>query len=310
MLALTFWFIYNRIFTTKNLDEIVSYFHKHLTSSDSIWMPVLALVLVFANWAIETAKWRYLILKIEDLSFWLAFKAVISGVTVSVFTPNRIGEYAGRVIYIKTADRIEATLITVISSVGQLIITLLVGALALLFFVQDYYTESVDDWVFYIGLQLYVVLFFLLILAFVNTPILTIILSRVKFLWSRFRKYIQVFSYYKQRDLAWVLTLSFVRFGIFSLQYFLLLNYFGVEVSFFEGIVLIPVYLITLTAIPTITLAELGVREVVSITVFSVVSDNEIGMVATAFAIWLINLAVPAIIGTIFVLQTRIFKSN
>jgi hypothetical protein len=110
--------------------------------------------------------------------------------------------------------------------------------------------------------------------------------------------------------LTWVLILSLIRFSVFSLQYFLLLNYFGVDITITQAIVLIPVYLITLTAIPTITLAELGVREVVSITVFSMVSDNEIGMVATAFAIWLINLAIPAIVGTIFVLQTRIFKTN
>lgn len=310
MLALTFWFIYNRIFTTKNLNEIVNYFSEHLSSKENLWMPILAGLLVFANWALETTKWRYLILKIENLSFYQAFKAVISGVTVSVFTPNRIGEYAGRVIYIKTADRIEATLITVISSLGQLIITMLVGALALLFFVKDYYTDSVNEWTFYIGLQLYAILFFLMILAFVNTSILTIILSRIRYLRLRFRKYIQVFSYYRQRDLSWVLILSFTRFFVFSLQYFLLLNYFGVDISLSEAFVLIPVYLITLTAIPTITLAELGVREVVSITVFSVVSDNEIGMVATAFAIWLINLAIPAIVGTIFVLQTRIFRTN
>ena len=310
MLALTFWFIYNRIFTTKNLDEIVDYFQKHLSSKENLWMPILAVLLVFANWAIETAKWRFLILKIENISFARAFKAVISGVTVSVFTPNRIGEYAGRVIYIKTADRIEATLITVISSLGQLVITLLVGALALLFFVKDYYSETVNDWTFYIGLQLYAVLFFLMILAFVNTSVLTIILSRIRFLRLRFKKYIQVFAYYRQRDLSLVLFLSFTRFLVFSIQYFLLLNYFGVEISLGEAVVLIPVYLITLTAIPTITLAELGVREVVSITVFSVISGNEIGMVATVFAIWLINLAVPAILGTLFVLQTRIFRTN
>lgn len=310
MLALTFWFIYNRIFTTKNLQEIVQYFEVHLSKFDSLWMPILAVILVITNWSIETVKWRYLILKIENISFFQAFKAVVSGVTVSVFTPNRIGEYAGRVIYIKTADRIEATLITVISSLGQLIITLLVGALAFLFYVKQYHVGSMNDWTFYVGLQLYIVFFVLVILTFINTPVLTIVLSRVKFLWSRFKKYIQVFSYYKQRDLIWVLTLSFGRFLIFSLQYYLLLNYFGVDISVLQAGILIPVYLITLTAIPTITLAELGVREVVAITIFSVISDNEIGMVATTFAIWLINLAAPAIVGTFFVLQTRIFKTT
>lgn len=310
MLVLTFWFIYNRILATKNIDEIIQYFNSHLSDSNSFWLVIIACSLVLLNWSIETIKWRFLIFKIEKISFFRAFKAVISGVTVSVFTPNRIGEYAGRVIYIQKADRIEATLITVVSSVSQLVITLLVGALASLFYLKGYYSDTIHPWMFYVGLQLYVVFFALIVLAFINTSFLTIILSRIKFLWSRFKKYIQVFSYFNQRDLLWVLTLSFLRFIIFTTQYYLLFLFFDVDLSFGQAVVLIPVYLITLTAIPTITLAELGIREVVALTIFTMVSTNELGMIATTFAIWVINLAVPAAVGTIFVLQTRIFKNS
>ena len=310
MLVLTFWFIYDRIFSTQNLQEISDYFKSHLTQSHNLWMFVLAVLLMFANWGLETAKWRYLILKIENISFLRAVKAVLSGVTVSVFTPNRIGEYAGRVVYINKADRIKAALITVISSLGQLTVTLLVGALAFLFYLEKYHNESIGSLSIYIGVQLYIVFFVLVLLAFINTSVLTIILSRIKFLASRFQKYIEVFSYYSQTDLSVVLGLSIVRFMVFSTQYYLLLLFFDVDISFTEALVLIPVYFITLTAIPTITLAELGVREVVAITVFSAISTNEIGMVSTSFAIWLINLAIPAIAGVFFVLRARLFKTD
>lgn len=310
MLILTFWFIYNRIFTTQNLDEIITYFEEVLTAPFAIVYLSIALLLVIVNWGIEAMKWRYLILKIERLSFFTAFRAVISGVTISVFTPNRIGEYAGRVVYIKKGDRISATLITVISSLSQLTITLLVGTLGTLFYFWYFFPESADKWVFQLGVQLYILFAALLILAFVNTPLLTIMLSKVKFMWARFKKYIKVFSFYRKRDLIWVLTLSFLRFIIFSLQYFLLFRFFQVDITVVESIILVPVYLISLTAIPTITLAELGVREVLVLTIFQGVTTNEIGLVSTTFCIWLINLALPAILGTIFVLQTRLFKSE
>jgi uncharacterized membrane protein YbhN (UPF0104 family) len=310
MLVLTFWFIYDRIFSTKDLQEISDYFESHLNQGDKLWMFVLAILLMAVNWGLETYKWRYLILKIENISFLRAVKAILSGVTVSVFTPNRIGEYAGRVVYINKGDRIKAALITVISSFGQLTITLLVGALAFLFYLQAYHSETIGSLSIYIAVQLYIVFFVLVLLTFINTSVLTIILSRIKFLATRFQKYIEVFSYYSQTDLLVILVLSLARFIVFSLQYYLLLVFFEVDINLVQAIILIPVYFITLTAIPTITLAELGVREVVAITVFSAISTNEIGMVSTSFAIWVINLAIPAILGVFFVLRARLFKES
>ena len=310
MLVLTFWFIYDRIFSTKDLQEISDYFESHLNQGDKIWMFILAILLMTVNWGLETYKWRYLILKIENISFLRAVKAILSGVTVSVFTPNRIGEYAGRVVYINKGDRIKAALITVISSFGQLTVTLLVGALAFLFYLQAYHSETIGSLSIYIAVQLYIVFFVLVLLTFINTSVLTIILSRIKFLATRFQKYIEVFSYYSQADLLLVLLLSSVRFMVFSTQYYLLLLFFEVDITLLQAIILIPVYFITLTAIPTITLAELGVREVVAITVFSAISTNVIGMVSTSFAIWVINLAIPAILGVFFVLRARLFKDS
>lgn len=308
MLVLTFWFIYDRIFSTKNIEEISQYFESHVLSGSKLWMLLLAIGLMLANWGLETYKWRGLILKIENIGFLQAFKAVLSGVTVSVFTPNRIGEYAGRVVYINEGDRIKAALITVISSVSQLIITLLVGAFCLLFYFESYQLDVVGNLSIYIGVQLYVVFFVLTILTFINTSFLSIILSRIKFLNDRFKKYIEVFSYYSQGDLIKVLGISLLRFLVFSVQYYLLLAFFDVDIGLLQACILIPVYFITLTAIPTITLAELGVREVVSITIFSAVSTNEIGMVSTSFTIWVINLAIPAIVGVVFVLRAKLFK--
>ena len=310
MLALTFGFIYHRIFTTQNLDEIVQYFELHLALNSKLTLLGGAILLMFANWSIETYKWRYLILRIEKISFIRAFKAVLSGVTVSVFTPNRIGEYAGRVVYINKGDRIKAALVTVISSFSQLLITLLVGSFCLLFYFHNYKPDVMGSLSIYIGVQLYIVFFVLSILTFINSSVFSVLLSRIKFLEKRFHKYIEVFSYYSQFDLIKVLGLSFLRYVVFSIQYYLLLLFFDVDITTIQAITLIPVYFITLTAIPTISLAELGVREVVAITVFSIVSSNEIGLVSTSFTIWVINLAIPALIGVIFVLKSRLFKAS
>ena len=65
---------------------------------------IIALILVPVNWGIETFKWKYLIKKIEYISFSKAFKSILSGVTIGIFTPNRMGEFAGRIFYLESDE--------------------------------------------------------------------------------------------------------------------------------------------------------------------------------------------------------------
>src|SRR5688572_25018804 len=61
-----------------------------------IWNLIATILLMFVNWSIETIKWKLAVEKIQRISFFTAFRAVLSGVTFSVTTPNRVGEYFGR----------------------------------------------------------------------------------------------------------------------------------------------------------------------------------------------------------------------
>lgn len=309
VLAATFWFIWDRLRTTDNLDHIVLVVQNSFYSPKKLMLLLIVIGLMICNWAIETFKWRFLIDKIEHLSFITALKGVLSGVTVSLFTPNRIGEYAGRVVYIQQADRFQGALITVISSLSQLLVTLLVGALGVIVYLFEFQQTHFGKIEFYIAVQFYVIFSGVLLVIFLNSSVITLLLSRITFLRVRFQKYISVFSFYNVKELGFALLLSFARYLIFSLQYYLVLQFFEVDISALESLILIPVYFIALTAIPTITLAELGVREVVSLSVFALVSTNEFGIVATSFLIWSINLAIPALAGAILVFRAKIFKN-
>ncbi len=307
-MAFALWYIYDKIITNNDLYDIRVYFEKVFAARQKRWMLYLAFLLLWVNWGIEAVKWRYLVEKIERMSFFRSFLAILAGSTVTVFTPNRIGEYAGRVMYIRRADRIEAALITVIGSVAQFVITTITGSFAVLFFLSVYRHPTVSKLSFYIGLNIFVVMTIVLIGAFINTPLLTLMLSRIKRLYSRFKKYVDVFSYYDHSELINVLLMSSGRYIIFSLQYWLVLSFYGVNIGFGEALVFIPVYFLALTFIPTIALAELGVREAVSVALFSMVSGNELGIVSASFTIWLINLAFPALLGMVSVLRVKLIK--
>jgi hypothetical protein len=65
-----------------------------------------------------------------------------------------------------------------------------------------------------------------------------------------------------------------------------------------------------LAIVPTIALAELGFRGKVSLLLFGLLSSNHIGIIATAAGIWIINLILPAIAGSIFILGLRFFRNK
>ena len=94
---------------------------------------IVITLMMFLNWFLEALKWRFLISKIEKISISRSFRAIFSGITVSAFTPNRVGEYGGRVFCLEKSDRLQAVLVTVIGSIGQLVTTIFFGSIGLLF---------------------------------------------------------------------------------------------------------------------------------------------------------------------------------
>src|SRR5947207_14164574 len=104
---------------------------KQSVQSTEIWDLVMVVFLMLLNWSIEAMKWRLAIQEIQPLGFLKAFRAVLSGVSFSVNTPNRIGEYLGRVLYVDEGNRLKAVSLAIASSMSQLIITLFFGMMGL-----------------------------------------------------------------------------------------------------------------------------------------------------------------------------------
>jgi hypothetical protein len=98
------------------------------------WKIIVAVLLMFVNWAIEALKWQNLIQPLQKMSFWNAYKATFAGASFAANTPNRMGEYFGRMIYIDEGKRLQSIPLTVTGSFSQLLITLSFGCIGLSFF--------------------------------------------------------------------------------------------------------------------------------------------------------------------------------
>lgn len=311
IVVLAFWFIYKQIFVK---EENVSIRHGLL---DFINLPVdyrlltVAVLLMPLNWSLEAVKWKILVQRLEKVSFLKSLKAIFSGVTVSVFTPNRVGEYGGRVFHLVKANIIKATLLTLVGSFAQLLVTIVTGLIALAFFLQaykttpDYFGSAQFILLYLVGAILIIFMNYL----FLNSAVLSSLISKMRFL-GKYRGYGKIFRLHQAKDLLKVLLLSYARYAIFTLQFYLLLRVFDVNISFFPALMMISMSYLVMTIIPTIAITDFGVRGSVSLYFFSLLSANEPGILSASFVLWLVNLALPALIGTFFVFNLNFFRQD
>ena len=283
---------------------------------------IILLLLMVVNWLIETLKWRYLIMKIERISFRNSVIAVLTGVTVSIFTPNRVGEYFGRAFLLREASPLKAILLTIVGSMSQLLVTVFIGSAALLVFLPLYFPFS-GSWnlAMYLGLLAGIVtanVAFLLL--YFNVPLLGSLSGWVERKnWERINSYLKVLNEFTRRELLNVLLMSLLRYMVFSFQFFLVLRLFGIPVTANQAVMAIPVIYLALAAIPTVALSELGVRGSVAIFVLGIITTStlagasmpgglSLAIVSATTVLWIINLAIPALTGAVFVYKLKFIR--
>ena len=305
---MAFWILYQKVFSNESFAEIKAQFLSIL-SQGSFLDILIVFILMFVNWSIDAIKWQFLVSKLEKVSFWLALKAVFLGITVSIFTPNRVGEFGGRVFCLQYADRIKAVLVTIFGNITQLVSTVIFGTLAFLYFSSQYtyliFTKS-DYGIYILALLSIVVVSVLLYLLF-NVSKLSGLFTAWKFL-EKYKSYAPVFSLFSSSDISKVLFLSMLRYGVYSFQFFLLIRFVNIDFSLLQSLTMSSLTFLSMSIIPTIALTEIGVRGSVAIYFFGLLSENSIGIMTASFALWIINLVVPAILGVFFVYQLKFFR--
>ncbi|MDA3882407.1 MAG: lysylphosphatidylglycerol synthase domain-containing protein [Bacteroidales bacterium] len=295
--GLAWWYIYVKLSSED--------FRLQTIPEGSFFLVCLVLLLVFANWFIEARKWHLLILVFQKISFFRALKGALIGTTLGFITPNRIGDIGGRSVVLKT-DKKRGMVATSIGSFMQLSATLLFGVLGIILF-SVVFSQSK-------ALLLY------LCVACVGA-MLVFFLSRILYknhVWQRlllriigklyYRRLLQTVQLYSSKRLFHVFFLGIVRYLVFSFQYILLLFIFIPELSVVQSFVGITLTYLFVTLIPSSILGELGVRGSVSVFVFGFFAAPPVLVFQVSLYMWLINLAFPVFVGTLLLLEHRMFS--
>ena len=304
------WSIYRQIRNQQGLEDAWISIKESLGSLKLL--NVLAVfLLMFINWSIEAFKWKISIKKVQHVSFGKALQAVLSGVSFAVSTPNRMGEYLGRVLYMSDGNRLKTISVTIVGSISQLIITLIMGAVGILFLRQDLIDNNLITPV-WMSLIIYGVLaaIIFLTLFYFRLPWLIKWIDRLPRM-QRYTYLINTLEDFNATILMKLLSLSLLRFIVFVLQYYLLFYLFDVNILWWQAFWTVSVSFLVMAFIPTIAVAELAQRGKIVIAVVGLYSANELGLTITTASIWFINLVIPAIAGSLLILRIKkIMKGN
>lgn len=262
---------------------------------------IIAICLMLFNWGIEAVKWKYSVSSFVKISFFKAFAAVLAGTSVSLFMPNRTGEFVGRIFAIPRSERVKAIFASVAASFSQLIITIIVGTVALFAF---YYLfpgnalveHGLESWIKIPAIIIAV----LSLIFYFKINWFTYFFENWKIL-KKYSKTAQILKTFNTNVLFNFIMLSFFRYIVFVTQFYLLINFFGIDLDFWSCALSSALTYYVVTIIPTFTLAEIGIRGSVAVIFFGFFSNMYAEIISASTLLWIINVGLPALIGNVFV---------
>jgi hypothetical protein len=289
-LGITLWYLFDKIYP-----------HRHRFQEDillqaaheSLLFPLLCLLLVIPNWWLESLKWKRCMHKVEQITWKESFMAVLSGVSWGLFSPNRTGEFIGRLAFVPKGKRLDAITLHMALSFTQQSITFFGGLIPAALFFRNHHLPA--PWIWMISGLL---ILLMLILLFRDS--LLVYLQPVA---AHVREVLYRFS---RMDWMFYTFLSFCRYSIFVLQYFLLLKFFGMEISFGEALPLIALNFFLVSLIPSFALSEIGVRGAVAMLIFSNYLLPPTLILSASLTLWIFNLGIPALLGIGAFLQHKV----
>jgi len=296
-----FYFIYSKL--AKNEDLEFSRFLSFLKENDTFSPKSISflVILSFFNWFFEIKKWQNLVRTIKEISFGAALEQSLGGLTASLITPNRIGDYGAKALYYPKSFRSKILVLNLLGNMAQMTITTIFGAIGLSIFVIHYK----------IDVDYYSVMKFGFILLSVS--LIAVLVVKQKHYKIKGVSFERILSFIKKLSLKSHITnlsLSLIRYLIFSFQFYYLLTMFGVDMEYSKAMIIITSLYFLASIVPTISIFDVVIKGSVAVFLFSYAGVNELTILSVITLMWVLNFIIPSLFGSYFVLNFKLPKSE
>ncbi|ACU02625.1 MULTISPECIES: hypothetical protein [Pedobacter] len=306
IVIIAFWFVYKKLSSNENLRAFEDLL-KQIPQTEIILILGIVCLLMLVNWGVEALKWKRLIARIESISLWRAIESVFCGLTWAVFTPNRIGEYGGRVFFLSPKRRIIGVVAMAVGNIGQMVLTNVFGAIAISIFIYRF--VPLDYRLFYALIVLSAMFCAFFMVFYFNIKWLNGILLSMRFT-RKYKKFYSILARYSKKELLYILLFCLARYFVFSSQYFILFFWLIPGIHPLDILTMVCILFFVQSTLPSLDLFDIGVRSYTAAYFFSFVTDHDVAVIACTASIWLINIIIPAILGSYFVFKLNFFGNT
>jgi len=286
-----FYFIYQQLATNDRLDwqKFLALFHKN----QSVGGISFLLLLSFLNRFFEILKWQNLVSYFQKITLFEATAQVLGALTAGIFTPNGLGEYAGKALFFEKASAKKIVFLNLICNGIQMLLTIVFGIFGLLYFNAFYHIITTKTVALLFGL------FFLLILASFFLKGLTI---KGYSLEKLVHKINQIPKPIHQKNML----LGLCRYLVFSHQYYFLFLAFDVHLPYLLLMSAITSIYFLASSLPSFQFLDFAVKGSVAVFFFGLLGVNEWIVVFITTLMWFLNVVIPVLLGSYFVLNFKL----
>ncbi|WP_418264863.1 hypothetical protein [Flavobacterium faecale] len=287
-----FYFIYDQLANNDQLDwlQFTAIFEKN----QSVTGVGFILLLSVLNRYFEILKWQNLASHLQSISTFEATKQVLAALTAGVFTPNGVGEYAGKALYFDKKDTKKIIFLNLICNGIQMVLTVIFGMVGLLYF--NYLFDIIPT------LTVYCILFGLI--SFIT---LLCSIKKITIKGYSIEKLIQKINAIPKAIHQRNLFLGCCRYIVFSHQYYFLFLGFDVDLPYFTLMAAVTSVYFLASSLPSFQFLEFAVKGSVALFFFGILGVNEWIIIFVSTLMWFLNVVIPVIMGSFFVLN---FKSS
>ncbi|NDK19195.1 MAG: hypothetical protein GW912_09410, partial [Zetaproteobacteria bacterium] len=208
-----------------------------------------------------------------------------------LLTPNRIGDYMAKALYYSKNQTKTILKLNAIGQFSQLFITLIFGGLGLLYLHFNVgFVASINP---------------ALLLIFVGLMLLVIFMFKAQFYNHRAK---QLYCAIKLSIMINTLLISLLRYLIFSHQFYSLMLVFNLQINYFMSMMAIFSMYFLASVVPTFSLFDWAIKGSVAVFVFSFLEVNALAILEISLLMWMLNFALPALWGSVFVFQFKTAK--
>jgi hypothetical protein len=281
-----FYFIYDQLATNDKLDwnKFIVLFKKN----QSVIGIIFILFLSFANRFLEILKWQNLVSSFQTITIGETTKQVLASLTAGIFTPNGIGEYAGKALYFEKNKTKKIVFLNLLCNGIQLILTVVLGTIGLLV----------------LGYNFWVIIIFVTTFGFWFLAFLS---KKIKIKGYSLEKLISKINEIPKDIHQKNTLLGIARYLIFSHQYYFLFIAFDVHLPYFTLMATIATVYFLASSLPSFQFLDFAVKGSVAVYFFSLLGVNEWIVIFVTTLMWFLNVVIPVIIGSYYVLN---FKSQ